>query len=478
MRCICIILLLFTVSPFVFAQPPRTVKGNKAAAVQYINTRQQQLAAWSNQLWRLAEPSFKETRSAALLISILREEGFSIQEAVCGIPTMFIATYGSVKPVIGLYGEYDADPNASNDTIPTRRELAKDSYGHGGGHNLLATGSLGAALAIKELIKKGKLSCSVRYYGTTAEGTAGGKTYLARDGYFNDLDYSFYWHPAPATWAATGPWDAVIDADIVFTGKRVNVIRTLPGDSNTLAAIELLFPKLQTLRRQMTTGARFNYTVRQWRDDVNQVPDTITLHIKVQCTQQSDANDLYKKIQEAVTSVVNTTGIVYTMRINRAAHQFLPNVTAMKVVQQNMELLGPVTYSPAEQTYTKALQQYLKLPQDGIEDKIGAFTDLSKRETLYGYSSDIGDASWFAPEVYFIVNSLPGVPMHQWPGTVFTGHSIGHKGMLQASKLLAMTIVDIVENKTVQAAIQKDFIEHRHNYRYQSFLPPGPPVMK
>ena len=118
------------------------------------------------------------------------------------MPTVFSATFGSRRPVIGLFGEYDADPGASNKTVPRKEALIVDGYGHGGHHNLLAIGSLGAALAIKKLIQGCQLNCTIRYYGTTAEGTTGAKTYLARDGHFDDLDFSLYWHPAPSTWAS------------------------------------------------------------------------------------------------------------------------------------------------------------------------------------------------------------------------------------------------------------------------------------
>jgi aminobenzoyl-glutamate utilization protein B len=157
-------------------------------------------------------------------------------------------------------------------------------------------------------------------------------------------------------------------------------------------------------------------------------------------------------------------------------HQFLPNVKAMEVVFGNLERLGPIQYTEEEVLFVRQLQQHLGLPTEGIQDNLIPFSDQSARDRVYGYASDIGDASWIAPEVYFVVRSLPAVAMHQWPGTIFTGHSIGHKGMIQASKTLALTIIDYITNPRLQQAIRADFEQRRQSYRYRSLLPAGQPT--
>jgi aminobenzoyl-glutamate utilization protein B len=454
------------------AQPSKKLKGNKAAAVSFVEASKDKLIQWNNQVWEYAEPSEKEFRSSQLFVDIFKKEGFTVQENVSGFPTMFIATYGTEKPVIGLFGEYDADPNASNKLVPRKEELVTGGYGHGGSHNVLGVGSLGAALAIKDLIRRGRLQCTIRYYGTTAEGSTGAKAYLARDGFFKDLDLSLYWHPAPITLAPASPWDALIDFDIVLSAKRLNIIRQQSNDSTTLDALERLLPELKKARNEMSAGIRFNYAVRQWKTDLAYIPDTLRLNVRIQCTRQEQMVRLFDQVKNAVANVSLQTGVKSAINVTRAMHQFLPNLTAMRVVQQNMEWLGPISYSEQEQAYAKEMQSALGLSRDGITDKILSFTDQSNRSEIYGYASDIGDASWIAPEIYFIVRALPGVPMHQWPGTAFSGHSIGHKGMLQAAKLLAMTIVDYLEDKSLQNSIREEFIEKTKHYQYRSFLQP------
>jgi aminobenzoyl-glutamate utilization protein B len=445
--------------------------------MQVIEKKKQDLINLSDSIWNLAEPSYAEVKSSRLLIEYLRKEGFAIQENISGFQTVFIASYGESKPVIGLFGEYDADPNASNKVVPRKEEMGVGKYGHGGGHNLLGVGSIGAALAIKNLIESKRLKCTIRYYGTTAEGELGSKTYLARDGYFDDLDLSLYWHPAPVTAASTGPWDALIDLEITLSGRKVNVIREKEPAPTTTEALELLISELHALRPTTNQGIKLNYTLDQRLSSLNETPDTARITLRIQCAKQKDANGLFEKISASINKVKEQSMVQTNMKVIRAMHQFLPNVKAMEIVYQNLQLLGPIQYTEDEVEFVKQLQQHLGMPAEGIKDKLIPFSDVSDREQVYGYASDIGDASWIAPEIYFVVRSLPGVPMHQWPGTIFTGHSIGHKGMIQASKTLAMTIIDYLESPELQKNIRQDFEQRRKSYRYRSFLPDGLPTI-
>lgn len=445
-------------------------------AIQYIEERKPELTALSDSIWDLAEPSFEEIRSSKLLIAFLRKEGFTIQENVSGFQTVFIATFGQDRPVIGLYGEYDADANASNKVVPRREEIAPGKYGHGGGHNLLGVGSLGATLAIKDLIERKKLKCTIRYYGTTAEGKLGSKTYLARDGYFDDLGLSLYWHPAPVTVASTAPWDALIDLEIVLSAPKVNVIHDKESKPTTTEGLELLLTELHSIRSATNQAIKLNYTITQPEHSLNETPDSTRVSVRIQCTRQTDANALFERVSAAVEKVRDQSKVNTSLKVSRAMHQFLPNVKAMETVNQNLLALGPIQYTDEEIQFVKELQQHLRLSPDGIADNTVPFSDQSGREQIYGYASDIGDASWIAPEVYFIVKSLPGVPMHQWPGTIFTGHSIGHKGMIHASKTLALTIIDYLQDAELQKNIREDFERRRQSYRYHSLLPAGQPI--
>jgi|ERR1044071_9783619 aminobenzoyl-glutamate utilization protein B len=173
-----------------FAVPAQKQKPNqnKQQVLQSVEKHQADLTKLSDQVWALAETALKEFKSSQALADYAQAQGFKVTTGVAGLPTAFIAEFGSGKPVIGIMGEYDALPGISQKAQPSREPLMQGAAGHGCGHNLFGVGSLGAAIAIKELMEAGKLKGTVRFYGTPAEEAVGGKIYMAREGLFNDLD--------------------------------------------------------------------------------------------------------------------------------------------------------------------------------------------------------------------------------------------------------------------------------------------------
>jgi aminobenzoyl-glutamate utilization protein B len=441
----------------------------KKEAIQYINHQAAQLTACSDSIWSFAEKSFEEHQSAALLCRILRQEGFSVQEKVCGVASMFIATYGLVKPVIGLFGEYDADPQASNQPVPWREERVKGGYGHGAGHNLLAVGSLGTALALKSLIAKGKLIGSIRYFGTTAEGSLGGKAYLARDGYFRELDLSLYWHPSPVTAASTHSWDALVECVIRFSGEKLPAFREDYAQKNPLNALAFFMDGVRQLNRR-NPRVRINYSVLTTGKDLQYTPDTVTIRLQVQGARQAETVQTFRQVEEITRLTASLNEVSHQLTVIRSFHEFVVNVPAMKLVQENMQLVESIRYTATEQAYARQMQEYLGQQPEGMVERILPFSDNSQQVKLNGNGSDIGDASWIAPEIYFVVCCLPPVPMHCWPTTAFTAHSIGHKGMLYAAQVMAAVAIDYLENKALQAEIRKDFEAKTNQYPYQSLL--------
>jgi aminobenzoyl-glutamate utilization protein B len=446
------------------------VSGKKQYTIQYIDSISKTLIAINDSIWNYAEPSLKEFKSSSLLIKLLRDEGFIIQENAGGISTQFVATYGVDKPVIGLFGEYDADPGASNKTVPYHEPIISNGYGHGGGHNLLGVGSLGAAMAIKKLIQQGKLKCTIKYFGTTAEGGIGGKTFLARHGFFNDLDFSLYWHPSPITKATTTGWDSMIEMNVSFYGKKYDVFKTTSTQDADAAMINFLY-KFQDYKKDKIKNTRLNYIIQNTSNNINSPSDTARVFVRIMSLKQKSALAALDSIKSILASIKQTQPDVFTqLYVIRAKHQFVTNVAAMEVVNQNMQMLGPIRYTEEEQTFAKRLQESSKVSPTGLQEKIFSFENSIKSEGLNGNASDIGDASWFAPEVYFVVACLPNVAMHQWPGAAVTNHSIGIKGMLYAAKVLSLTIIDYVEEKQVRQLIAKDFVEQTAGYRYKPLI--------
>jgi aminobenzoyl-glutamate utilization protein B len=171
----------------------------KQAAAETIDARRADLVSLADRIWAFAETALKETRSAALLADYAEKEGFRVERGVAGMPTAFVASYGEGRPVVAVLGEYDALPGLSQKAVPERAVLQAGAPGHGCGHNLFGAASLGAAVAVKELIAAGRLAGTVRFYGTPAEEAIGGKVYMLRAGLFRDVDVALAWHPADRT---------------------------------------------------------------------------------------------------------------------------------------------------------------------------------------------------------------------------------------------------------------------------------------
>lgn len=460
-------LLLLLLARETSAQIPMTALQKEV--INYIDKNKSRFTALSDSIWQYAEPSFKEYKSTRLIIETLKQEGFRIKENLVGFATVFIAEYGNGKPVIGLYGEYDADPNASNKAVPYRDELVKGGMGHGGGHNLLGAGSVATALAIKNMIKEKKMNCTIRYYGSTAEGTLGTRAWLAKAGYFNDLDVSIYWHPAPVSAASTHTWDALIDFTISIASEKVDFVRGNIKSNNCQHAAETILSTISELRKSANESSKINYTIKSWKNELRHTPDSILLDVRIQCSRQTPALEMFSRIKDKINSVIDSN-VTCSIMVNRAHHQFLPNVAAMKQVFENMLKLGPIAYSNEDLVYTQQMQEFINKKNEPIADRIIAFNEFTDT-VLYNYSSDIGEASWFAPEIYFVVKCFPGgINMHHWQGTAFTGQSIGHKGMLQAAKIMAMTIIDFVQKPDLQKNIRKQFEANRKNYKYLALV--------
>src|SRR5882762_4195690 len=210
-------LLVFVTSLAAAQSKSKKISPNrKEAIIQSVDMHQNELTKLSDDVWAYAESALKEYKSSKALADYAEAQGFNVKRGVAGMPTAFIAEFGSGKPIVGIMGEYDALPGISQKAQATREPLQAGAAGHGCGHNLFGAGSMGAALAIKELIANGKLKGTIRFYGTPAEESVGGKIYMLREGLFSDLDVCLDWHPDVRNEALTQSSQAMIDFIVEF----------------------------------------------------------------------------------------------------------------------------------------------------------------------------------------------------------------------------------------------------------------------
>ena len=447
---------------------------NKKAVVASVEKHKKELTGISDNIWSYAELALVEHQSSRALSDYAEKNGFKVERGVAGMPTAFVATYGSGKPRIGILGEFDANAGISQKAQPTKEARITGAPGHGCGHNLFGTGSLGAAIAIKELMEKKKLKGTVVFIGTPAEETIFGKTYMARAGLFDDLDrLGMDWHPGDNLEASTQSSKALVDFRVKFYGKAAHASADPWNGFSAVDGLELYTTGMNYYREHIRPTARIHYHIETAGDVVNVVPEHAQIWTRVRENDRGNLNVVYERVKKIAEGAAMMAEVDYSIELISGIYEIQPNRTGAAALLKNMELLGPIDYSKDELKYAKTIQRETDKPEDGMDADIEPL-----RETLpaQGGSTDVGDVSQIIPVVRARVTAAPkDVPWHSWAVVACTGMSIGHKGMLFAAKSLSMTMVDLFENPQLVKEIKAEFKERKGDKVYKAMIPDGPP---
>ena len=452
----------------------QSVNKLKKDLLNSIEEKTLELTSLSNKIWEAAEVAFREDKSAEYLIEYAEANGLTIERGLAGMPTAFTASYGKGKPVIGIIGEFDALPGLSQTTAPYRDELIEGGAGHGCGHNLFGTASLGAAIAIKELIEKGSIEGTVKFFGTPAEEKFFGKLWMIREGVFDDVDICMDWHPADKTEANVQPSLALVDFMVEFTGQSAHASMDPWNARAANDALELYTSGINTYREHVQPSVRMHYHIQDAGQVVNVVPDYSRIWVRVRDITKEGLQTVYDHVRKMAGGAAIMANVEHKVSLISGIHDLLPNRTGGAAMQKNLEALGDIQYTQEEIDFALEMQRNNGKPKIGIDGKI-----RSLRETLKspgGGSTDVGDVSYNVPVVSLNVTTAPkGVPWHSWSVVASSGMSIGHKGMLYAAKALGMTMVDIFKDSRLRDDIKREFDERIGEYEYDPFLDPGPP---
>ena len=454
----------------------QSVNKLKKDLLNSIEEKTLELTSLSNKIWEAAEVAFREDKSAEYLIEYAEANGLTIERGLAGMPTAFTASYGKGKPVIGIIGEFDALPGLSQTTAPYRDELIEGGAGHGCGHNLFGTASLGAAIAIKELIEKGSIEGTVKFFGTPAEEKFFGKLWMIREGVFDDVDICMDWHPADKTEANVQPSLALVDFMVEFTGQSAHASMDPWNARAANDALELYTSGINAYREHVKPSVRMHYHIQDAGQVVNVVPDYSRIWVRVRDITKEGLQPVYDHVRKMAGGAAIMANVEHKVSLISGIHDLLPNRTGGAAMQKNLEALGDIQYTQEEIDFALEMQRNNGKPEIGIDGKI-----RSLRETLKspgGGSTDVGDVSYNVPVVSLNVTTAPkGVPWHSWSVVASSGMSIGHKGMLYAAKALGMTMVDIFKDSRLRDDIKREFDERIGEYEYDPFLDPGPPPL-
>ena len=446
----------------------------KKELLNSIEQKSSELTVLSDKIRAAAEVAFREEKSSEYLIKYAEENGLKVEKGLAGMPTAFTATYGEGKPVIGIIGEFDALPGLSQTTDSFRNELTEGGAGHGCGHNLFGTASLGAAVAIKELIEKGDLTGTVKFFGTPAEEKFFGKLWMIREGVFDDVDITMDWHPADHTEANVQPSLALVDFMVEFTGQSAHASADPWNARSANDALELYTSGINAYREHVKPSVRMHYHIQDAGQVVNVVPDYSRIWVRVRDITKEGLQPVYDQVRRMAGGAAIMANVEHKVSLISGIHDLLPNRTGGAIMQKNLEILGDIQYTQDEIDFALDMQKANGKPQIGIDGKIRPL-----RETLEspgGGSTDVGDVSYNMPVVSLAATTAPkGVPWHSWSVVASSGMSIGHKGMLHAAKALGMSMIDIYKDKKLREEIKKEFDERIGDYDYDPYLNPGPP---
>lgn len=428
------------------------------------------------QIWEWAEMGYQEVQSSALLQKTLADAGFRIEAGVAGIPTAFVAEYGSGSPVIGILGEFDALPGLSQQATPEKISAGGEA-GHACGHHLFGTASAAAAIAAKDWLARGGQQGTIRFYGCPAEEGGSGKVYMTRAGLFDDLDVALHWHPGDRNDASASASLANKSAKFRFHGVSAHAAGAPEKGRSALDGVEAMNAMVNLMREHIPEKARIHYVITDGGKAPNVVPDFAEVYYYARHNSREVVIDIFDRIVKAAEGAALGTGTTMDYEMIGGTYELLPNVRLQQVMHKNLEAVGGVAYTPEEMRFAEQIAK--SLGSGGLQAEVARSVQPFKTESQAYGSTDVGDVSFAVPTAGLrIATWVPGTPAHSWQAVAAGGTSIGLKGMMVAAKTLAATAIDLFKDPKALAEGRAEFLERRGaDFKYVPLLGDRPPAL-
>ena len=452
------------------AQSTGEITGDKKEAIADIQAKYGEYSAVAKQIWTFAEVGYKESKSSALLQKTLTDNGFSVQAGVADIPTAFVATFGSGKPVIGILAEFDALPGLSQDSVPEKSPL-QGIAGHGCGHNLFGTASVAAGIELKKMITEKHFKGTIKVYGCPAEEGGGGKVYMVRAGLFNDVDVVLHWHPGASNGIQYSNSLAIISAKFRFYGLAAHAAAAPDKGRSALDGVESMDYLVNMMREHVPSDTRIHYIITDGGKAPNVVPDFAESYYMVRNYNRDIDKAIFERIVNAAKGAALGTGTRVEYELLDGDYDVLPNKTLSVAMQKDLNLVGGVIYTPEETEFAKKLQSTLTYKVPPVET--AALVDSLPAKPYSGpASSDVGDVSWNVPTIGLSAATwVPGVPAHSWQATACGGMGIGFKGMMVAAKTIALMGIDLLTDSNLVTNAKAEFEKDRGtDFQYKAMV--------
>ena len=427
------------------------MKNQATEEVDAMTTFTQQMV---DQIFSFGELGFQEVETHKYLVDLLRKNGFTVQEGIAGIPTAFMATWGSGKPVIALGSDIDGIPQASQKPgVAYHSPLIEGAPGHGEGHNSGQAVNITAALAVKKLMEREKLPGTIRIWPGTAEELVGTKAYYVRDGFFKDVDVALFTHVGNDLNVSWGDREGtgLVSVEFTFRGQTAHSAGAPWRGHSALDAVELMNIGWNYRREHLPLEHRSHYVVTNGGDQPNVVPRTASVWYYFRQTTYPKIKELWElgETMARGAAMMTSTELMPVRVLGTAWPQHF-NKAVAEATWANIKKVGMPQWSEADQTLAKALQKELGSREQGLSVKIGDQVGPPVVENRGGGSDDIGDISWNVPTVTLrFPSNIPGLPGHNWANAIAMATPIAHKGATAGAKVQAMTMIDLLTKPTL-----------------------------
>ena len=434
-----------------FAWPahPQSDPGYKAEVSKEVEATKKQTQVMIDMVFSFGELGFQEVETSKYLTDILEKEGFKIEHGIAGIPTAWMATWGSGKPVIALGSDIDCIPQASQKPgVAYREPMIEGAPGHGEGHNSGLPLNITAALAVKRLMERAGLSGTIRLWPGAAEELVGSKAYFVRNGHFKDVDVVLFTHVGNNLSVSWGLADAtgLVSVEYTFKGESAHASLAPWRGRSALDGVELMNIGWNFRREHLRTQQRSHYVITSGGDQPNVVPPVASVWYyfrELDYGRIQEMREIGNSIAQGAAMMTNTT---VTSRVLGSAWPQHFNKPVAEAMYENIKQVGLPQWSEADQALAKAVQKELRTPERGLATELGPLVGpVSEEARTRGVSNDLGDVTWNVPTIFLrYPSNIPDLPVHHWSSAIAMATPIAHKGATAGAKVVAMTMVDLL----------------------------------
>ena len=483
------LLVLAAAAPLSQAQPATKEAGMKADLIGQLDGMKKQVQVMVDSVFSFGELGFQEFETSKYLTGILEKEGFRIEQGVAGIPTAWMATWGTGKPVIALGSDIDCIPQASQKPgVGYHDPMIEGAPGHGEGHNSGVPLNIAAALAVKKVMEREHLQGTIKLWPGVAEEQLGSKAFLVKAGLFKDVDVVLFTHVAAGlgvSWGGGGG-NAMVSVEYNFKGESAHSAGAPWRGKSALDAVELMDVGWNFRREHLRLAQRSHYVITNGGDQPNVVPPNATVWYYFREADYQHTIDLWKIGENMAKAATLMTDTSYTTRLLGSAWSGHFSKPIAEDMYENIKKVGLPTWSDDDQKLAHGIQKELGVNERGLTIKVDELrAPRAEMPDPSGFgegvgptgggSDDIGDISWVVPTVTLrYPANIPAGPGHNWANAIAMATPIAHKGVLAGAKVQALTMLDILTHpELVEKAWDYFKNTQTKTEKYQSFIREG-----